>query len=216
MTENKLEFCSGSKCAKLSIEVEGEKSITLISKAPPLVYEEERYSQEFTHSMKSPIQISFPFTIKDIEFVSGFWYYNTGEDYPKMQCPMPGTYPMVDAGIFKKEEVTDLFWNDKSLYCFFDGNPRVGFVAYPNNQGFCTYRVLGKEMNYKFSDRQGVLYERRRLTKKISYTVECDACCKDDEILCDSKYYPGYTCYPIPPLNSKLLENKNNIARFWR
>jgi hypothetical protein len=214
----RYEFCKNAKCAKLTIEIEGRKPLILISKSPPLVLEFDKQEETFTHRMNAPIERKFPFLIKGVEWLRGFWYWS-GERVVKVDCPMPGTYPVLDTGGIRKQhkdKLTDLYWNDYNLFCYFDGkNPEEFSDYYSNNEGFCTYRVYGKDPYYKFFDRQGILYESY-VKEKLTYKVECNACCKDNEILCDSKNYPGYTCYPIAPVNAKLARGKNNIARYWR
>lgn len=212
------EFCKNAKCAKVTIEIEGRKPLILISKAPSVIIESIKEEEEFTHRMDAPIEKRFPFLIEGIQYLRGFWYWNDVTDI-KCDCPMPGTYPVLDTGGIPqiyKDRVTDLYWNGYELFCYFDGK-RLQETAgyYLNNRGFCTYRVFGKAPYYKFFDRQGILYESY-VKEKLTYKVECDACCKDNEILCDSKHYPGYTCYPIKPIGDSLLTGKNNIARFWR
>lgn len=207
----RFEFCSGAKCAKLTINIKGEKPLVLISRAPTLTLEiEGQETETFSHGMTVPIERTFSGEIDDVENIAGDWKFNRTSLYT-VSCPMPGTYPVLPAGDVRKDEITDLYWRGNQLFCYFDSNRN----GYSNNVGTCTYKVYFKYGRYRFSDRQGILYES--FPKKIlKYQVECDACCKDDEILCDSNHFPGYTCYPIPPVNSKLLQEKNNIARFWR
>jgi hypothetical protein len=210
MSIERFEFCPGAKCAKLTINIKGEKPIVLISRAPTLTLEIEGEKTEvFSHGMTAPIEKTFAEEISDVENIAGDWKFNKTSLYT-VTCPMPGTYPALRADDVRKEDITDLYWKENQLFCFFDRSD-----AYPNNVGVCTYKVYFNFGRYKFSDRQGVLYESRP-NKILKYKVECDACCKDDEILCDSNHFPGYSCYPIPPVNSKLLKEKNNIARFWR
>lgn len=217
------EFCKGAKCAKLTVEIEGENPLVLISKAPSLILEKEEIEEEgiLIHEMTAPIEEEFPFVIEKVECFKGLWFFNVGgthrgSDIPVLDCPMPGTYPVITSGGMPnpkdRESTTDLYWSDNKLFCYFDSVHRS---YYTNNFGICTYRVIGKKTHYQFFDKQGMLYTNN-LGKKLTYKVECDACCKDNEILCDSKHYPGYSCYPISPVNSRLLKGKNNIARFWR
>jgi hypothetical protein len=205
----RIEFCKGSYCAKLTVNVEGKKPIVLISKTPTLILEIDKPVVDFSHEMRAPIDLEFPFSIKGIEFVSGFWHYSSGTGGNKVDCPMPGTYPVVAAPDVEPgdPEVTDLYWERNHLYCHFD---KIG--GYTNNTGVCNYKVLGKD-SYKFFDRQGVLYLGEG---NLTYTVECDACCADNEIICDSPRFPGYTCYQLPPAADRILKGRNDIKRYWR
>ena len=210
MLKERIEFCKGAKCAKVTINIGDEAPIVLFSKFPPLILEiEEKKSEEFTHKMNQPIEKEFSSEVTGIENTGGFWVYNS-DGGPKFDCPMPGTYPILAGGPRDMTGITDLYWEGNKLFSYFDA-PRAFF----NNQGSCSYKVyLGFE-RYRFSDQQGVLYENRP-QKILKYKVECDACCKEDEILCDSPHFPGYTCYPISPIARRVLAGKNDIARFWR
>lgn len=215
------EFCKQAKCAKLTVN-EGSTPLIFISKAPPLTVEESEEEEEFTHVMSSPIDgREFPFLIKGVEFISGFWHCNApqGAGLIRLPCPMPGTYPYVDVAggveLEKGRETSDLYWEGNKLYCYFEAiNRRQWSNYYPNNRGTCTYKISGIKGG-KIYDRQGILYKSSP-DKDFTYEIECDACCKDNEILCDHHHYPGYKCYPIPPTASRLLRGQNDIARYWR
>lgn len=194
------------------------------SKALPLIIEEEIEETILSHEMIWPIEKEFSFSIKGVQFIRGSWFCNKPSKQDvgllRLPCPLPGTYPYVDiAGgieLIKGVSTTDLYWEDNKLYCYFEGKDRNSWEDYyPNNRGVCTYRIFGESNYYKFSDQQGIIYEKR-LDKKLTYQVECDACCKDTEILCSHHHYPGYKCYPIPPTASRLLKGQNEIARYWR
>jgi hypothetical protein len=206
----RIEFCKDCYCAKLTVTIEGETPIILLSKRPPLILELEESSLDFIHQMTAPIDERFPFQITRVENTGGFWHYNEPDASNKVDCPMPGTYPATKASDITKDMITDLYWQGNQLLCYFD---RKG--AYFNNVGTCIYKVFGLN-SYRFSDKQGVLYENRAPKAKLTYQVECDACCKDDEIICDSPRFPGYTCYQIPPAAERLLKGKNDISRYWR
>jgi len=211
MAKERLEFCKNAKCARVTINTGDAPPIILISKAPTLILEvESKEPETFTHEMTAPMQRSFSDEILGIENIGGFWYFNNTGGSDKLDCPMPGTYPAsVPATGVNRNLLSDLYWEKDRLFCFFD---RAG--AYFNNLGSCSYKVNFIK-RYTFFDQQGILYENRP-SKNLQYKVECDACCKDDEILCDSNHYPGYTCYPIAPVQVRLLAGKNDIARFWR
>lgn len=217
MSKKRLEFCKGARCARLTLKLSGSAPINLISKAPPLILEieDKEVSEEiFTHEMISPIEKTFDLSILRVENPSGSWGFGSSSSLVQVSCPMPGTYPIYVAGDISQEDkkvITDLHWKKNKLLCFFDAPG-----AYDNNFGFCTYKVFTGFKVYKFFDGQGVLCAGRLNDEELDYEVKCNDCCKDNEILCNSRHYPGYTCYPIPPLNSRLLESKNNIARFWR
>lgn len=223
MAKETFQFCPNAKCAKLTIKIGDERPIILLSKAPTLTLEiDGRETEIYRHEMDSPIRKEFESEIVDIENIDGYWYYNSADlARTKVDCPMPGTYPVLvsseflpenDPTKFNRNQITDLYWENNKLICYHSLTNPDGFF---NNVGTCTYRVYFNRGTYKFFDRQGVLYQNRP-DAILKYKVECDACCKDDEILCDSNHFPGYSCYPIPPINTKLAENKNNIARFWR
>ncbi len=223
MAKEKFEFCPGAKCAKLTIRIGEEKPIILLSKAPTLILEiDGREVEVYQHLMNAPINKEFDSEIVDIENIEGHWFYNDRNlTESKVSCPMPGTYPVFaspeflpqnDPNEFYRKQITDLYWERNKLICYHSLSQPDGFF---NNAGTCTYRVYFNRGHYKFFDRQGVLYENRP-NKILKYKIECDACCKDDEILCDSNHFPGYECYPIQPIGESLLSSKNNIARFWR
>jgi|GEM_PF-6186668 len=203
------QFCDGCYCAKLSIFIEGKDPLILLSRTPPLILEIKDVSAEFRHTMNLPIDSTFPFEITGIEFVNGHWFFNDPGPTTKVDCPMPGTYPATAASDIEKEDITDVYWEAKQLFCFFD---KKGI--YHNNHGQCSYKVLGPP-HYKFFDKQGILFEHRS-SEKLTFEVDCNECCKDNEIVCDSNRFPGYTCYPMPPTAARLLQGANDIKRYWR
>jgi len=203
----RLEFCKNAKCARLTVQLEAEQ--VFISKAPPIIVEFDEVSEEYTHEMNQPIIKEFPFEITDVEYVSGQWYFNQfSRESDRADCPMPGTYPVLKAGDVLREEITDLYWHKQRLISHFDAP-----TYYSNNHGSCTYRVIAT-LFYKFSDRRGIIYKVD--SKKLSYKIDCDDCCKDTEIMCDHHKYPGYKCYPIPPISSQLANNRYDISRFYK
>lgn len=202
------EFCRNDYCAKLTIFL-GEEPLILLSRTPPLILEITELSETFTHTMTTPIELGFSFDIKGIEFISGIWYFNDPGPTTEVACPMPGTYPAYKASDIGPGDITDMYWEGKQLFCFFD---KKGI--YHNNRGQCSYRVFGGN-HYKFFDKQGTLFEHRS-KEKLIYEVDCNECCKDTEIVCSSNRFPGYTCYPIPPASDRLLKGSNDIRRFWR
>jgi hypothetical protein len=212
------EFCKNAKCAKITIFPEGGQPIIITSKCPSIAVQEfYKRDKIFTHPMTSPIEETFDFLIEDVLLIEGHWFLNTAEGNTagtiKLSCPMPGTYPIRDEGGVGFP-ITDLYWDKNKLFCYFDGIDDSHRVTnYPNNRGSCTYKVLGGKC-YKFSDRQGLLHQTKPI-EKATYQIECDACCKDTEILCDHHKYPGYKCYPIPPISSQLANNRYDISRLF-
>jgi len=212
----RFEYCNNCYCAKLTITVTGELPKVLICKFPPLIVEIAGV-EEFTHDMKMPIEKTFEENIMKVELVRGFWHYNFPTPQNRVGCPLPGTYPVLPADDAAQSDVeagriTDMYWKGKNLYCYFDLQG-----AYFNNVGECTYKVFLGDYSYRFSDSRGVIYERRlKERENLDYTVECDACCKDTELLCDSHRFPGYECKPIPPINRKLEVNRYDLSRIHK
>lgn len=224
MIMERREFCKGAKCAKLIVVVEGKAPLTFVSNAPSLIVEASPIEEErYTHVMTAPMDgVGFPFVIKDVQFLSGFWFCNDFSSEGgkiKLDCPMPGTFPYVDqAGgieLVKGRDTSDLYWRENQLFCYFEPIERRRWSSYyPNNRGSCTYKILGGG-DYKFFDRQGILYKSEP-GQKLTYEIKCDDCCGEDRILCDHHHYPGYKCYPIPPTASRLLKGQHEIKRYWR
>jgi hypothetical protein len=212
-----IEYCKNCYCAKLTISVSGQAEKVFICKFPPLIVEIGGVVT-FSNDMTKPIEETFEEDITKVELISDYWHHSKPPGLGnRVACPLPGTYPIVRDNASAPEaiargQVTDLYWKGKTLYCYFD---LPG--AYSNNVGVCTYKVFLGDYSYRFSDSRGVIYERRLLEgEELTYTVECDECCKDTEILCDHHKFPGYKCHPIPPTNARLLAGQNDIARYWR
>jgi hypothetical protein len=216
------QFCTNAKCAKITITPEGSKPVIVISKCPRVIVDEYYTAEEiYAHDMTAPIEKTFSFLIEGVDYVEGSWFCNVFDSAAgdrRLSCPMPGTYPYLDeAGateFIRGKTTSDLYWVENKLHCYFEPIARNLWESYyPNNSGVCTYRVYGAK-GYKFLDRQGLIYQTKP-KEIITYEIECDACCKDTEILCDHHKYPGYKCYPIPPINSQLANNRYDISRLF-
>lgn len=212
---DRKEYCKNCKCAKATISISGRPDKIVVSNTPPLIVETFGF-EEFTHQMTAPIEREYEGNIIRVELVEGWWSINTSMSGGLARCPMPGIYPLVEVGAQYQADVdagtvTDMYWEGNKLFCYFD---RVG--AYFNNLGACTYRVFTADASFKFSDLRGNLYEHREDDVRLEYKVDCDDCCKDTEIMCDHHKYPGYKCYPIPPINSQLANNRYDISRFYK
>lgn len=202
-------YCEGCYCAKLTVNIEGSEPLVIISKMPPIVYTLGETYQAFTHSMTSPIEREYPYRITRIEGDGGQFYFGTPNAGTRVNCPLPGTYPVAAAGDVSRDDITDMYWDNDKLYCYFD---KEG--AYGNNVGSCNYKVFGMNL-YSFRDGRGMLYQANP-TRKLTFTIECDECCKEDEIICTSPNFPGYTCYQIPPAADRILKGKNEIVKYWK
>lgn len=217
-------FCEGSKCAKLTIRKDGEPDKVFTSKIPPITVETGGGKTTFVHGMRSPIVKTFDREITGVSVVGDVQYYleiNGSTDVsrnPRRECPLPGTYPAIKSKpdlqpLLDSGELTDIYWIGNTLYGFFDGR-------YDFNSGRCEYTVyFGGEQRYlKFSDGRGILYEVQvnESDDLPEYIIDCDDCCGEDEICCDSPKYPGYTCYPIPPVLDKLEVNRNDLSRIYQ
>ena len=218
------EFCKDGKCAKITIIEPGKANKILICKAPPLIVEIGGGKETFSHGMKGAIVQRFDREITGVSVVGKVQYnlkLNGSTDVstdPLGDCPLPGTYPavkvktqlqpLVDSG-----EITDIYWIGNTLYGYFD-------ARYDSNSGLCTYTVYfgGENPFLKISDKRGILYEASasKAEDLPKYKIECDECCKDTEILCDYHKFPGYKCYPIPPINSQLANNRYDISRLFK
>ena len=195
-------YCNGSKTATITIT---QPQLEIIkSLFPPVnvtISNASSSSQDYTHSMTRPIDVSFTQEIDSVTLndSNNSWIYGLKDSIApgsppndlSTSCPLPGQAVVSGA--------SGLIIEGKRLRSNFDVDAS-GRDAYSNNRGTCTSRVNFKGAGYELTitDTTGQIFKRSYGTEP-KYTVACGDECPVGQIRIPTIEYPGYKCHAKCP-----------------
>lgn len=187
-------FCEGSKCATVTINIPGQLPFVYVSRNTPVIFNGVTlaYIEKGFSPVRAILTYEAPFVIATVRLL-----YDPYILYPDTPCPS------IENGMLSFSGNRILVSEDCALL-------GQGYSSDPP----CPYRICstgqGKLVS-SFSDKLGEFFSIASDDVSFTYSVECDSCCNENEILCKSRNYPGWKCVPMPPISNRLGKMQSQI-----